>query len=301
MLMCVYLGRKENSGGCKGFATASSIFQAMRQSPKCATACITPPDQHNIAPNLAGTEPYCENPEKNEQISRSTDSVPECKPESASDQSMFLQLPDSFNDVALDEFDSNLGTFDPLDLGVESEEMGAAASVVLFEVQDPASFDNFNLNEVDLVSEGSHQVEIVGDDNVEAIIQENINVHEDINSNTDNGAEEEEYKPTGRKRLRLQVERIEKEHEKQPITDSCSEANCRRKCTSKIPKERREVIWKSYWSLDYNQRKTWLFHNVERAEKVKPTTGAHVSRRNLTFTYKLKDSEGQKQSVCKTF
>ena len=67
-----------------------------------------------------------------------------------------------------------------------------------------------------------------------------------------------------------------------------------------IPQARREEIWNSYWNMSYNERKQWMFHNVERTERGR-STKEHVSRRTCTYVYRLTDAEGVSHTVCKDF
>ena len=85
--------------------------------------------------------------------------------------------------------------------------------------------------------------------------------------------------------------------EKHPIKPPCY-ATCSKRCTHYFGHESRESIWRTFWSMRYNERKQWLFHHVNKTPK---KTGIQNSRRGSTNVYTLVDSEGFSQTVCKTF
>lgn len=100
------------------------------------------------------------------------------------------------------------------------------------------------------------------------------------------------------KRARTQTQRIHNAKAKHPMKQGCQK--CAKDCSQHISQEKREEIWRSYWDLSYNEQKQWLFHNIKRGEIGRSTT-KHVSRRDASYTYTLKDSGGVAHVVCKTF
>lgn len=86
--------------------------------------------------------------------------------------------------------------------------------------------------------------------------------------------------------------------EKHPMRQPCSAA-CKKRCTEKIDAACRKSIYDSYWGMKYNDCKQWLFHHVLRSPK--KSSSGRQSRRDMTNTYTLIDSEGHPQTVCKTF
>ena len=85
-----------------------------------------------------------------------------------------------------------------------------------------------------------------------------------------------------------------------PIWEGCDDS-CKKECSTKITTERRKEIWSGFWKLRYNERKAWLFHNIKRTTTARNTTGGHISRRQLTYSYYLKDGSGNNHTVCKIF
>ena len=101
-----------------------------------------------------------------------------------------------------------------------------------------------------------------------------------------------------RKRSVTRHEKYLRDTNKHPIRESC---DCRMKCRQNIDESRRGDIWNAYWSMDYDQRKKWLFESIEKMEKKRCIAGDHESRRDKTFKYKMKDANGLSQTVCKSF
>ena len=87
-----------------------------------------------------------------------------------------------------------------------------------------------------------------------------------------------------------------------PIREGCDDS-CKKECSTKITTERRKEIWSGFWKLRYNEREAWLFHNIKRTTTARNTrpTGGHISRRQLTYSYYLKDGSGNNHTVCKIF
>ncbi|XP_018958580.1 uncharacterized protein LOC109088898 [Cyprinus carpio] len=75
---------------------------------------------------------------------------------------------------------------------------------------------------------------------------------------------------------------------------------CGKKCTEKIPHVRRKEIFDAYQDMSHSDKWAFVFHSVTQSLKTRLTTGG-PSRRNKTFQYRLNNSLGQPQDVCKTF
>ncbi|XP_073700480.1 uncharacterized protein [Garra rufa] len=75
---------------------------------------------------------------------------------------------------------------------------------------------------------------------------------------------------------------------------------CGKKCTKKIPYARRKEIFNAYQEMSNSDKWAFVFHTVTQSLTSRLTTG-RPSRRNKTFKYRLNNSLGQPQDVCKTF
>jgi len=76
--------------------------------------------------------------------------------------------------------------------------------------------------------------------------------------------------------------------------------SCKRSCSDKIDHERRTIIFKNFWDQDYLGRKNFVFYSVDRHSKKRKTVG-DKSQRTYSFQYYLRDTDGKKHRVCKTF
>ncbi len=71
---------------------------------------------------------------------------------------------------------------------------------------------------------------------------------------------------------------------------------CGKKCTEKIQHVRRKEIFDTYQGMSHSDKWAFVFHSL----KTRLTTGV-PSRRKKTFQYRLNNSLGRPQDVCKTF
>lgn len=101
--------------------------------------------------------------------------------------------------------------------------------------------------------------------------------------------------PTERKKIKISG-KIEKHCVKQVCGNTCS-----RHCCKKINEHRRTEINKEFWKLNVNEQKNFIFHSVSQQATKRKTTNCLESRRTNTCFYFLKNAEGSKQNVCKTF
>ena len=85
-----------------------------------------------------------------------------------------------------------------------------------------------------------------------------------------------------------------------PIWQVCG-TSCKKACSEMIPDDHRTGIWTGYQELNYNEKRQMIFQHVSRATKQRLTTGEHASRRDKTFSYKLKNADGIDRQVCKKF
>lgn len=85
------------------------------------------------------------------------------------------------------------------------------------------------------------------------------------------------------------------------IKDPCNET-CNKKCTTKVSQQQRERIHSEYTALTYNSRRAMIFNHVTRKDKARTTKHATDERkRNYSYEYRLPNSDGEMQQVCKTF
>lgn len=101
-----------------------------------------------------------------------------------------------------------------------------------------------------------------------------------------------------RKRQKLMIKR-----NKHNIKKGCLGSNCKLKCSTKIDYKRGEFVNSQYWNSDKTAREMFVMHNVERIpvkRRTVPVTAEQL-KRNVTLKYYLKDSEGTRHLVCKTF
>ena len=77
--------------------------------------------------------------------------------------------------------------------------------------------------------------------------------------------------------------------------------NCKRKCLEKIDEPRRKQIFDDFWKMPYNERKSWIFHNVEVTPTNRHRPRTNESSRNRTMTYHFVNGDGLKQQVCQLF
>lgn len=89
------------------------------------------------------------------------------------------------------------------------------------------------------------------------------------------------------------------------LKGACNE-ECKQNCSKKIGNSRREVINNEFWQLTGPQQKEFIFNTVKKIAKKRRTVAADTSdadhsRRQRSFLYFLKDSQGMDCRVCKKF
>ena len=118
-------------------------------------------------------------------------------------------------------------------------------------------------------------------------------------NNADNEDDDNNDGPPPKKRIRKSHDKMQRDQDQHGMKEPCP-GTCSKKCTANIDQTRRQEIWASFWSLEYNQRKQWLYHTIDKSTKAS-TKGEHVSRRDYTYKYRFSDSNGTTHCVCKTF
>lgn len=86
---------------------------------------------------------------------------------------------------------------------------------------------------------------------------------------------------------------------KHGIQETCN-ANCIKKCSEKINKDRQISINKEFWDLTNEEQRQFIFSSAKRINKKRKTTDRD-SRRNNTVVYYLKSDTGIDVNVCKKF
>ncbi|XP_055512034.1 uncharacterized protein LOC129709606 [Leucoraja erinacea] len=94
--------------------------------------------------------------------------------------------------------------------------------------------------------------------------------------------------------------KLEKAREKHNMKPPCN--NCKRKCSDKIPHERRRAIHDQFWEMPYEAQRQWLFDHIQVTETKKPGTNLQeFYDRNHTRLYRFSDETGHQHMVCKKF
>ena len=90
--------------------------------------------------------------------------------------------------------------------------------------------------------------------------------------------------------------------EKYPLREPCADESCKRKCCNKMSQERREVIYKQFWAMRYDERRAWIFANVESKDPKRLVANQTTDRsRKWSRFYHLPNEDGAQQKVCQTF
>lgn len=147
---------------------------------------------------------------------------------------------------------------------------------------DQDNFSSDSGNDIDQ-NEGNQVDEI--ENNVVAAEQ----ADQDINNYDAQERDTDAHNPLDKK--------IRKAREKHPMQPPCK---CKKKCSDVIDETERKKIWNQFWLLSYDERKTWLYLNVEN-EAPKRTTSGDNSRRSNTYFYMFKDRAGTAHTVCRTY
>ncbi|KAJ8346822.1 hypothetical protein SKAU_G00282230 [Synaphobranchus kaupii] len=79
----------------------------------------------------------------------------------------------------------------------------------------------------------------------------------------------------------------------------CGET-CRKKCPEKISEERQSVVHRTYWTMTYMEKWTFIFTMVSQ-RAIKRHTAPVPSRRGESLVYHLTDDLGRPQDICKAF
>lgn len=102
------------------------------------------------------------------------------------------------------------------------------------------------------------------------------------------------YKTDKKQRAKLKLKK------KHPLLPACKDT-CKRRCTQHISEDRRKSIYKEYWSLSWVDQRKFLLKMCTWKPVKRRRTLAEISRRKVTFYYKLTNDRGRRIDVCKVF
>lgn len=74
--------------------------------------------------------------------------------------------------------------------------------------------------------------------------------------------------------------------------------SCKFKCTQFISEDERQIINKEFWSLNWKEKRAYVKSSTENTIPKRKTEG---SRKNKTFSYYYKTTDGVRKRVCKFF
>ncbi|KAG5889200.1 hypothetical protein JTB14_000625 [Gonioctena quinquepunctata] len=154
-------------------------------------------------------------------------------------------------------------------------------------------------------------------DNKETNTQENeriraMNTTQNDEMNEENSVALKTYTKTGtiRKREKYDVplkerkqSKIIEKREKHHVKTPCS-SSCRLSCITNISEEQRKQLNHFFWSLNDEDRKYFMLHHTSSQPVKQRTVNESVPsnyKRQTTFFYFLKNSQGSSCKVCKTF
>ncbi|KAK5648204.1 hypothetical protein RI129_003096 [Pyrocoelia pectoralis] len=119
-----------------------------------------------------------------------------------------------------------------------------------------------------------------------------------------------QYTKTGAVRKRRKMEEPLQVRQRNKL-DNCKQKHslktpcviCKKNCNSYFSNEHRTNINTQYWEMTFTEKRTFVACSItaEPAEDVKRHRGSANSRRQKTYKYFLKSTDGSKIEVCKHF
>lgn len=118
---------------------------------------------------------------------------------------------------------------------------------------------------------------------------------ETITTLTKKGTERKrkKYKLARSRRLEVKQTKIRNMHS---VKKGCQ--SCKFKCTQFISEDERQIINKEFWSLNWKEKRAYVMSSTENTIPKRKTEG---SRKNKTFSYYYKTTDGVRKRVCKLF
>ena len=87
-----------------------------------------------------------------------------------------------------------------------------------------------------------------------------------------------------------------KHEHKHPLLDKCS---CKRSCIDKLPEVQRKNIHTSFWELEYNEQKIWVFQHVIQSSPKQANPNNSGTAQKAVREYWMPSAKGEQVTVCK--